>query len=83
MTGLPTSEMRNVAMRRKKTRNPASDDVSVAEEEAAEYFKDVENRFRTLLSPVEAYIMGIQSTFVWEIPSFSGCVFIAVNIVFW
>lgn len=70
-------------MRRRKTEKSSPDEVSVTEEEAVKYLQDVEDRFRTLLSPVEAYIMGIQSTLVWEIPSFSAFVFLAVNIVFW
>ena len=70
-------------MRRRKTEKSSTDDESLEEKELKRQLSAAEDRFRKLLSPIEAYIMGFQSTLVWEIPSFSACVMIAVNILFW
>ena len=42
-----------------------------------------EKRFREILSPLEGYILHLQSLLVWEKPRRSALMFIVVNVVFW
>lgn len=39
--------------------------------------------FMELLSPLEGYIMTLQSLLVWEKPLYSAGLLLSVNVVFW
>ena len=52
-------------------------------EEKEKYLLQVEEQFKTVLSPAEPCIMRVQSLLVWEKPKRSAVLFVFVHVLFW
>ena len=52
-------------------------------EEKEKQLLQVEEHFKTLLSPAEPCIMRLQSFLVWEKPKRSAVLFVCVHVLFW
>ena len=65
---------------------PVKNDLSAAEMRAFERQTEVrlrEKKLRDLLSPLESFIMSVQSLLVWEKPARSAVMVLCVNGLFW
>ena len=69
--------------KRKKVKSRRSDNEPYDDQETLEEIKETEDSFMKVLSPVEPYIMMIQSVLVWEDPKYTAAMLVIVNILFW
>ena len=54
-----------------------------SDEDPQERVIKAEERFMTILSPFESYIMSLQGLLVWEKPEQSAALLLGVNVLFW